>query len=131
MTISSCACRIAQVMFLLTLTAVPFWVMVTATDGFFGAYSTHIADVRQSGEGVPFMQPYAFRANSSFATYLPALSFAAILEDKDPRDLTSKMHFGGTAFTNGSNVPRDYFLLGAHRVVCDCVCSAPAIACGL
>ena len=100
-------------MVMLTVSAVPFWAFITATEGFFGSYSTAIADVRQTGEGVPFMQPYALRANNTFASNLAALSFAGILEDKGKRDLVSKLHYQATAFAIGLNLPRDWFLLGA------------------
>lgn len=103
------------VLLLLTLTAVPFWGMITATRGFFGQYSAAIADVRRSGSGIPYMQPYALRSGMrvALATVLPALNLAAILEDKDDRDLTSQMRFGSNLPGGPWNLGRDWFLLSA------------------
>lgn len=97
----------AHVLLLFTLSALPFWVMAGATQGFFGEYSREIAN-RVGRTGVPYMQPYALNRSS----ILPALSFATILEDKGAQDLTSHMHYAGTMFTLQSDVGRDYFLLG-------------------
>ena len=83
----------SQVFMLLTLTAIPFWVFIMVTSGFFGEYSTEIADLRTNGAGILYLQPYSVRDGHGFSTIVPALSFAGILEDKDERDLTSQMHF--------------------------------------
>jgi hypothetical protein len=102
----------AHVLLLFTLTALPFWVMAGTTDGFFGEYSNEIAN-RVGRTGVPYMQPYALRHRAN--SFLPALSFATILEDKGSQDLTSHMHYAGTMFTLQSDLGRDYFLLGTVR----------------
>ena len=103
------------VLLLVTLTAVPFWAMAIVTQGFFGQYSTAIADARRSGAGIPYMQPYALREGMrvALATVLPALNLGAILEDKDERDLTSYMRFGSDLPFGPWNLQRDWFLLSA------------------
>ena len=92
------------------LLAIPFWAMTISSEGFYGRYSTQVADVREEGSGVPYMQPYPIsgRVQHTLAPLLPALNFAAILEDKDKRDLVSRMRFAE------SDIGRDWFLLGAH-----------------
>lgn len=95
-------------MLLFSLTAIPFWVMVTTTAGFFGSYSRAIGTAES---GIPFMQPFSIRRVQSMLEYLPALNFAAILEDKGERDLTSRLRFNGTAWTLETEMGRDYFLI--------------------
>ena len=108
------------VLLLVMLTAIPFWAMIMATRGFFGKYSAAIADVRRTGSGIPYMQPYALREGMriALATVLPALNLASILEDKDERDLTSRMRFGNNMPFGPWNLGRDWFLLSAHLLLC-------------
>ena len=96
----------------MTLLALPFWVLTIKTAGFFGRYSTQLADVRESGSSIPYMQPYSFheRMRASLSTVLAALSFGSILEDTDVRDLVSRMRF------SSGYLGRDWFLLGAHLI---------------
>jgi len=98
------------VFFVLTLTAVPFWIMITVTSGFYGNYSVALG-TRELG--IPYMQPYSFNNEHTDPSFLPALNFASILEDKGDKDLTSKMKFEGTEYMLGLNMDRDYFLLSA------------------
>jgi hypothetical protein len=100
-----------QVFFLLALTAVPFWAMTIATAGFSGEYSREIA--AGPDDAIPYMHPYALRSKGPLQKMMSALSFATILEDKGKEDLTSQMHYNPTTMTIESDIPRDYFLLGA------------------
>lgn len=103
-----CKCRTCQLFLVLTLTAVPFWIMITTTSGFFGEYSVALGNDQR---GVPFMQPYSFNNKHAEPSFLPALNFASILEDKGDNDLTSRMKFEGTEYMVGTDLGRDYFLL--------------------
>lgn len=88
--------------------AIPFWAMVISTSGFYGRYSQQLADVRESGEGIPYMQPYSLHdvRRASISSILAALSFGTLLEDTDLRDLVSRVRFGH------GYLGRDWFLLG-------------------
>ena len=109
-----CPCRGFQLFALLTLTALPFWVMIIGTSGFFGEYSYELGN---SEVGIPYMQPYSFNNKNSAVSVLPALNFGSILEDKGSFDMTSKMKYEGTAFITGSELGRDYFLWSALCIV--------------
>lgn len=82
--------------------------MITTTSGFYGRYSVELGNQQQ---GIPYMQPYAFNNKHADPSFLPALNFASILEDKGNNDLTSKMKFEGTDYMVGVDLGRDYFLV--------------------
>lgn len=96
----------------LTVTAVPFWILITRTSGFFGSGSR---DLRNPRSGIPYMQPHSFTTkhpDQSFLSFLPGLSFAGIFEDKGDVDLTSEMRF-----ESFSDLGRDHFLLSALHCI--------------
>eukprot|EP00892_Ulva_mutabilis_P009410 jgi/Ulvmu1/6841/UM031_0046.1 len=96
-----------QLFIVLALSAVPFWIMITTTSGFYGSYSVELGTQER---GIPYMQPYSFNNQHSDPSFLPALNFASILEDKGDKDLTSRMKFVGTEYLLGLDMGRDHFL---------------------
>lgn len=102
--------------------------MIISTSGFFGSYSVQLGNPEV---GIPYMQPYSFNNGNSAPSFLPALNFASILEDKGRFDMTSKMKYEGTSFMAGTEMGRDYFLFSACNYLlseCACYCSVKSIS---
>jgi hypothetical protein len=86
--------------------------MIICTSGFFGKYSRQLGTAEL---GIPYMQPFSFNNEHAEPSFLPALNFASILEDKGLHyDLTSRMKYEGTSFMPGSEFGRDYFLFSTN-----------------
>lgn len=80
------------------------------------ASTKNFCTISQALPTVGSVQPYALRRAKELLEYLPALNFAAILEDKGSKDLTSRMRFNGSIWTLESDLGRDYFLMSAHCI---------------